>query len=235
MVTPGGVLADVGTDHGHVPIFLVERGIVPRAVAMDLREGPLARAKENIAACGLAERIETRLSDGVSALRQGEADSIVIAGMGGGLVVHILSQGSSVCRAAKELILQPQSDLEKVRRYLRENSYIIRKEDMVFEEGKYYPMMRALPEGCGAEDRSAAKAREHLGNDICDRYGACLISSGHPVLTRYLSRERGQLIKLQARLQAQPEAEGISRRLAEVQRSLDGNERAQEYMGSLTI
>ena len=138
MVTPGSVLADVGTDHGYVPIALVQRKKIQKAIAMDVNKGPLQRAREHIAEHKLEEYIETRLSDGVKKLEAGEVDSILIAGMGGELVIHILSEGMEVCRSVKELILQPQSELRRVRRFLRENKYKIIDEDMILEEGKEY-------------------------------------------------------------------------------------------------
>lgn len=247
LVTPGGVLADVGTDHGHVPIFLVERGIVPQAIAMDLREGPLSHAKENIEICGLEDKIETRLSDGVAALQPQEADSIVIAGMGGELVVHILSDGKEVCKAAGEVILQPQSELEKVRCYLRENGYIIQQEDIVCEDGKFYPMMRAVQaefRDSSLTDRDHAlhkrkgdipkkrdAVRKALGDIVCDRYGACLISQGHPVLVDFLGKEHKQLERIRDSLQAQPQSGGICARLKEVAEKIAANEQTQNYMG----
>ena len=90
MVTAEGVLADVGTDHAYVPIALMQEGKIKGAIAMDINEGPLARAKEHIAAAGLESCIQTRLSDGVSELTPGEADSVLIAGMGGEMVIQIL-------------------------------------------------------------------------------------------------------------------------------------------------
>lgn len=119
LVSDGGVLADVGTDHGYVPIYLLQQKRIPRAIAMDINRGPLERAKEHSRLYGLEEYIDLRLSDGVNALKPGEADSILIAGMGGGLVMHILEDGKEVCHRAKELILQPQSELERVREFLR--------------------------------------------------------------------------------------------------------------------
>jgi tRNA (adenine22-N1)-methyltransferase len=113
---------------------------------MDLREGPLSRAREHIKEQGLSERITLRLSDGVSALSKGEADTILIAGMGGELIIRILTDGAEICHSVRELILQPQSVIGEVRRYLRENGYRITDEDMVLEDGKFYPMMRVVPE-----------------------------------------------------------------------------------------
>ena len=149
MVTTGGILADIGTDHAYVPIALVQRQKIKGAIAMDINEGPLARAQEHIRAARLEEYIQTRLSDGAEALLPNEADSILIAGMGGELILHILTEGESVCSTAKELILQPQSEIHKVREYLRQHQYKIEDEDMVCEEGKYYPDDACRKNGAG--------------------------------------------------------------------------------------
>ena len=82
MVTKGNKVADIGTDHGYVPIALIQRGIVPEAIAMDVRKGPLQKAKENRMAYQMEEKIEIRLSDGLQQLKAGEVDTIIIAGMG---------------------------------------------------------------------------------------------------------------------------------------------------------
>ena len=144
MVTAGNCLADVGTDHGYVPIYLYERNVIPRAIAMDVNKGPLERAALHIAESGMKDVIETRLSDGLTALRPKEADSIVIAGMGGPLMIRILSAYPEVAASAKELILQPQSEIAEVRIWLYEQGYEIVEEHMVYEEGKYYPMFKAV-------------------------------------------------------------------------------------------
>ena len=96
MVTAGNVLCDVGTDHGYVPISLVQDKIIPKAIDVDINKGPLDRANEHIVACNLTEQITTRLSDGLEAIDEGEVDSIIIAGMGGELVIHILTEGEKV-------------------------------------------------------------------------------------------------------------------------------------------
>ena len=144
MVTAGNCLADVGTDHGYVPIYLYERNIIPHAIAMDVNKGPLERAALHIAESGMKDAIETRLSDGLTALKIGEADSIVIAGMGGPLMIRILSAYPEVTDSAKELILQPQSEIAEVRIWLYEQGYEIIEEHMVYEDGKYYPMFKAV-------------------------------------------------------------------------------------------
>ena len=144
MVTAGNCLADVGTDHGYVPIYLYERNIIPRAIAMDVNKGPLERARLHIAEFGFENAIETRLSDGMAALKLGEVDSVTIAGMGGPLIIRILSAYPEVTASLKELILQPQSEISEVRSWLYENGYEIIEEHMVYEDGKYYPMFKAV-------------------------------------------------------------------------------------------
>lgn len=144
MVSAGNCLADVGTDHGYVPIYLYERNIIPHAIAMDVNQGPLKRAELHIAESGMKHAIETRLSDGLTALNPGEADSILIAGMGGPLMIRILSAYPEVTESAKELILQPQSEIAEVRKWLYGQHYEIIEEHMVLEEGKFYSMFKAV-------------------------------------------------------------------------------------------
>ena len=174
MVTRGYRLADIGTDHGFVPIWLVRNGVIPSAIAMDVNRGPLERAKEHIAQAGLEGYIRTRLSDGLAGLRKGEADSILIAGMGGALTQRILEKDPPQSLGAAELILQPQSEISKVREYLCTSGWKIDAEDMVLEDGKYYPMMHCIR---GEMTLTPEEAE----------FGPCLIASGHPILRKYLA------------------------------------------------
>lgn len=229
MVTSGGVLADVGTDHGYIPIVLVQKHKITGAIAMDINEGPLARAKEHIKDACLEPYIQTRLSDGVQALTEGEADSIVVAGMGGELILHILEEGEKVCRAAKEMILQPQSELQKVREYLRIKHYKIMDEDMVCEDGKYYPMMRVIPV---EEDDSWSKMNEESVT-ACDIYGPLLLRNGHPVLRRFLVKQHRQLTEIIQNLKKQQETPAIEERIGQLQRELMYNESAYTILGAI--
>jgi len=145
LVTEGSRLADVGTDHGYVPISLMKQKRIPSAIAMDINQGPLKRADNHIAEYGLEGYIETRLSDGLDALEAGEADTVLIAGMGGSLMVRILTRGRRILHTVRELVLQPQSEIGRVRKWLTEHGYRIICEDIILEEGKYYPMMKAIP------------------------------------------------------------------------------------------
>ena len=100
LVPEAACLADIGTDHGYLPISLVQKGRVSRAIAMDVNAGPLDRASGHIEECGLGERIATRLSDGLTELGPGEADVVLIAGMGGPLTVRILERGKNIWNPA---------------------------------------------------------------------------------------------------------------------------------------
>ena len=181
MVTPGRRVVDVGCDHGFVSIYLVQRGISPQVLAMDVRTGPLSRAKEHIAEAGLGGYIETRLSDGLLAYQEGEADSLICAGMGGRLMMKILTESRGKARGLQELILQPQSELPAFRRFLREEGYQLLDENIIWEEGKYYFLMKVCPE---TDPEESEASKEDL--ELWDRYGKELLNSRHPVLKRYL-------------------------------------------------
>ena len=229
MVTPGNILADIGTDHGYVPISLVQRKKIPKAIAMDVNKGPLQRACEHIADSQLEEFIETRLSDGVKKLKVGEVDSILIAGMGGELVIRILSDGMDVCRSVKELILQPQSELEKVRQFLRENNLKIIDEDMVIEDGKYYPMMKVVP--VESDDFWGNIPQEAV--QACYMYGPILLKNGNPSLRKYLVKQHKQLEKIYKELEKQPESTKIAKRKQEVLSEISLNESAYTILGAI--
>ncbi len=186
LVESGNVLADIGTDHAYIPIFLVGSGRIPSAVAMDVNRGPLKRAEENIRALGYSDRISVRLSDGFASLGEGEAQSAVIAGMGGPLMIRILSEGKRIVHTLRECILQPQSEIEKVRAFLTGEGFSFIREDIVEEDGKYYPMMKVRPP---SGDRREAGYRDDGWNGTELRYGKLLLRERHPVLKRYLERE----------------------------------------------
>ena len=210
MVTDGNRLADIGTDHGYIPIYLCQTGKIPSALAVDIGKGPLQQAQTHIAEHGLSEQIKTRLSDGMAALQSGEADTILIAGMGGGLVMKILSEGAEKLTGREELILQPQSELAKVRRYLEEYRFRIVAEDMVEEDGKYYPMMKVIPaEQKGLYAEGVPAAEEEL------EYGKYLLEKAHPVMGAYLKKELSVNQSVYEKLRVQ-ESERTKERSAEV-------------------
>ena len=178
LVTEGASVADIGTDHGYIPIYLIKEGIASKVIALDVKKGPLERARMHIIGYGLKDRIETRLSDGLQEVKPGEVDTMIAAGMGGGLVIRILKEGRKVADQLSALILQPQSEIEKVRKYLNQSGFRITEEKMVEETGKYYPMMRVVH-----GEAETYEEYEYL-------YGKRLLEKKDPVLKKYLLREK---------------------------------------------
>ena len=217
LVSEGLVVADVGTDHGYIPIYLIETKKSPKAFAMDVNKGPLLRAKEHIAEHGLETRIETRLSDGVRALQKGECDCVVVAGMGGALTIKIMEEGKDIFRNLKEFVLQPQSELQKVRAYLCENAYFIAEENMVLDDGKFYPMFRVIN----------GQSEEYHAIELC--YGKLLLEQKNAVLKNFLEKEKAVKELILSNLE-QSFGEHIETRRKEIQEELEGIEYAlQRY------
>ena len=138
MCEKGAVVADIGTDHGYLPIYLVQEGIARSAIAMDLRKGPLDKAKKHICDNCLEDRIQTRLSDGLEKLSANEADIITICGMGGRLIADIVTKGMNVITRNTTLIVSPQSEVGDFRHFLVSQRLVVDDEKMLKEDGKYY-------------------------------------------------------------------------------------------------
>ena len=197
MVPGAECAADVGTDHGYVPIWLVQEGVAAGGIAMDVNQGPLERAKAHIAACGLSGRIQVRLGDGLSALSGEEADTVIIAGMGGPLIVRILTEGLETARRMKRLILSPQSEIWSVRAFLERNGFVIEDDAMTEEDGKYYTVICARSAGGYIGDGTfCVSERKRLEW----KYGKCLLERKDPVLKVFLEQERQKYRKVLDRL-----------------------------------
>ena len=162
LVRRGAVFADVGTDHGYLPIALLRDGVIRRAILTDLREGPLSAAKENVAAAGLSGQVQFFLTDGAAALGVNVTPLIAglgvtdlaICGMGGELIAAILSRAPFLKDARVRLILQPMTRAAFLRRYLLENGFAIEEEICSLEAGKAYICLAAsyCGEAIGCDD-----------------------------------------------------------------------------------
>ena len=141
-VPSGARLADVGTDHAYLPVWLRLHGRVVSAIACDLREGPLARARETGRTWGV-DGVDYRLGNGLAVVAPEEADTIVIAGMGGENIAAILAQAPWTADETHTLLLQPQTRAEALRAFLAENGYAVRREALVEDRGTIYPVMEA--------------------------------------------------------------------------------------------
>lgn len=138
LVPAGARLADVGTDHGYLPAALIQAGKIPSAIAADLRQGPLSRAKATVAEYGLGEHIAFRLCDGLRGLEPEETDCVSIAGMGGETIAHILNDAPWTRARGTPLVLQPMTSFYDLRLWLTEHGYTIRRECLVREGETLY-------------------------------------------------------------------------------------------------
>lgn len=220
------VLADIGTDHAYLPVYLVQKEVVKKAYAADVRKGPLLHAKEHIERYGLGEYIQTRLSDGGKNFTSGESDVAVIAGMGGGLMQKILSESPEFFAGNSCVVLQPQSEIEQFRHFLIEDGWCILEEDMVLEDGKYYPMMSVTKKKAWM----SAENPYRNAKDIDFLYGAYLLKEGHPVLKDYLKREEQIYRELLEKLSAISDRPEIQKRIHEVEKKAEQTERAIQEM-----
>lgn len=232
LVLPADTMADVGCDHGYLSVYLIEQKRCSRMIAMDVNKGPLQKARENIGKYGYGDYIETRLSDGLQQLRSGETDGYICAGMGGPLALQILWNDRDKVSRMQQIILQPQSELWLVRRTLRQWGFVIEKEDVEYEDGKYYFMMRIRPgehlsidsmpgEEVTLFDREDAELSEHqLQKYAYELYAEELLNNRNEVLYEYINREIQRLTEIYNSLIKQEESEKCAKRVRMVQKEL---------------
>lgn len=138
LVPPGSRLADIGTDHAYLPAALIQEGTIPAAIAADLRQGPLNRAKATVRECGLTGRVTFRLCSGLEGVRPDEVDAVAIAGMGGGTIADILAAAPWTRERDVPLVLQPMSSMDDLRLWLERHGYTIVKEELAREGETLY-------------------------------------------------------------------------------------------------
>ena len=146
-VRNGVRLADIGTDHAYLPVWLAKNNIITSAVAADVRPMPLERGAENIEKYECSDIVSTRLSDGLDEISENEADDIVMAGMGAELIVDIISRALWLKDPDKHLILQPMTRAHTLRRYLAQNGFEILDEKACAHGGKNYTVILAAYTG----------------------------------------------------------------------------------------
>ena len=140
MVPAGAHLADIGTDHGYLPVWLMQQGRITSAIAADIGPEPLAHARRTAAEYGAA--LDLRLCDGLRGIAPHEADTLVMAGMGGETIIQILTDSPWPRTSGCTLLLQPQTKVELLRRWLSENGYACRDERLVWDKGKLYVVLQ---------------------------------------------------------------------------------------------
>jgi len=147
MIRRGDRMADIGTDHAYLALYMIENGIVPSVIASDINDGPLENAARTIAAAGNPAGITLRKSDGLKAYNENEVDTVVIAGMGGDVIIKIISNAGWLKNGHTELVLQPMTSAEDLREYLSSNGFEILREKATKAAGRIYTVIKAVYTG----------------------------------------------------------------------------------------
>lgn len=177
-------VADIGTDHGFIPVYLIENNISKKVIGTDISIGSLEKIIELIKKEDLEDYIEARLGDGLDILNPSEVDTLIIAGMGGILIGEILENGKKVANSIQNYILQPMVGAKELRKYLVNNSFQIIDEDLVFEEDKYYEVI------------FAKKGNQSIEKDIYYEISQILIEKKHPLLKSFLEYKKSKIEKI---------------------------------------
>lgn len=176
LVLPGQPMADIGSDHAYLPLYLVKGEIVPYAIAVEVRQGPWAKAERLIRLHDLAGKIEVRLGDGLQPLQPGEIATAVLAGMGAQTIIEVLSVAELVLQSLQRLVIQPMVEVALVREWLYSHDWHLIDEELVQEGERYYVVLVAEP---GAES---------LPPKISLELGPKLLAKKHPLLKPYINK-----------------------------------------------
>lgn len=186
------IVADIGSDHAHLPIFLVKNQRTERAIASDINQGPIEISQKRIETHKLESRIETRKGSGLSVLEQNEVDTIVIAGMGGILIKDILEADLEVAQKTKMLILQPMTESDKLRKWLYSHSFEVIDEELVEDDNnnkhKLYEIIWTV----------FGKASDN--EDDFMLIGKKIIEKKHPLAARLIDSKINELVKISEEL-----------------------------------
>ena len=193
-------VADIGCDHAYAAIYAVLTGRAERAYACDINEGPLARAAKNIDEYGLGGKIATLLGDGLAPLAGTDVGTVMICGLGGRLTTEILSNGLERAPGLKQLILQPMSEIPKVRRFIHKIGYKISNERIVRENRKFYMILSCEPGG------------EEPYVDAEYEFGKILIRDATDVFLEYIRREREKTLAIMDGIAREPGAGSAAKR-----------------------
>lgn len=181
-------VADIGTDHAYVPIYLHKKAVAEKIIACDINEKPLQKAQQNIEAYHAQNTISIRRGNGLQPLKPHEVQSIIISGMGGMLLIEILEQSKEVVQTAEELILCPHLDVFAVRKYIHKIGFCIVDEKMILEDNIFYTIIKAV------------KGKQKYEKEIEYLFGKILLYRKDDTLKQFLNHEKIRLQKVQNQL-----------------------------------
>jgi tRNA (adenine22-N1)-methyltransferase len=200
-VPQGSKLADIGSDHALLPVYLAQHGLIVSAIAGELNAGPYAAALKQVEEADLKRYIEVRHGDGLEVIASGEADVITIAGMGGLLIVQILMQSIAKLEHVQRLILQPNVGEEAVRRWLMEQGWFLSGENIIQEDGKTYEVLIAdRVEHAAGLNQALYQERQIAGKSIKSErllaMGPYLLAQADPIWVRKWEDELNKLQRI---------------------------------------
>ncbi|MCR2044933.1 tRNA (adenine(22)-N(1))-methyltransferase [Anaerosalibacter massiliensis] len=173
-VKENSIVADIGTDHGYIPGYLIENNISKKVIATDISKGSLDKAIEYIEKIGYKEYIDTRLGNGLEVLKPYEVDTIIIAGMGGLLIKDIIEKDLEITKTINNFIFQPMGAAEELRKYLYENNFKIIDEKIIKEDGKYYEIIYV------------SRGKDYIEDEIYYEISKKLLDKKDPVLREFI-------------------------------------------------
>jgi tRNA (adenine22-N1)-methyltransferase len=188
LIKKGSYPADIGTDHAYIPIYLIKTGICDKAIAADIKKGPLLRAERNIKIYGMQDRISIRRGSGLSPIEIGEVDCAILAGMGGYLICNILDKDKRKAKSIEYFVFQPMQAPEVLRKYLYHNNYRIIDEKLAKEDDKIYQVI------------TAEHGTEYVEDDIYFEIGKNLINSRDPLVNEFLYKKILSLKKVMLKI-----------------------------------
>ncbi|WP_411683040.1 tRNA (adenine(22)-N(1))-methyltransferase [Clostridium thailandense] len=217
MVDSCECVADIGTDHGYIPIYLVKNDICSKAIASDINKGPVEKAKINVKLEGLENKIQCRLGGGLTTIKSEEVQGIVIAGMGGNLIRDIIEDGIDVFKKAKFAVLQPVQNPEVLREYIYTKGYKIIDEELCIEDNKLYEIVKIC------YDRKTEDI-----DSIYYEIGKTLIEKRHALANRYIEMKIERYIKILENITE--ESESAKNRKLEVKSKIEKLEEMLECL-----
>lgn len=198
-VPQGSRVIDVGTDHAYIPIYLIKKGIAKSCLATDINKGPLEKARKNLLAHKI-DHVKLKQTNGLEGISEDVGEVVMISGMGGYLIVDILKKSQSLVEKMQKLILQPQQDIEEVRKYLHAIGFKIEEEDFIQDEEKYYTIIVAVP-----GEECYDKAYEYT-------YGKCLIEKKLPLFKAWIMEKRSKQEAIYSALENQDSESALQRK-----------------------
>lgn len=212
-IPKGSRVADIGTDHAYLPIYLVQASISPFVVAGEVNPGPLKSAKDQVEAYQLASFIHVRKGDGLAVVKSGEVDVVTIAGMGGALICDILDRGGRQLKGVRRLVLQPNVAEKQVRKWLFSHGWSLTAEAILEEDGKIYEILVAEP---GDPQKAYGKNRPL---DVQMTFGPLLLAEGSEEFQKKWRREWRKKRRVAESL-SRSSREEAKRKLDEVQKEI---------------